>query len=96
MDNEPIFHVCGLGDEELVYERECMAATMDEKVLNIKDRYEERKFIIISVIRMLSMMDFEEKTVQDMYHASKKLREVETVEGIVTDDTLYEWFTKGR
>lgn len=95
MDNEPIFHVCGLSDEELAYERECMAVTMDERVLNIKDKYEERKFIITNIIRMLAMMDFEEETVQKMYNVSKQLRKIEMVEGIITDDTLFEWFCKG-
>jgi hypothetical protein len=63
-------------------------------VLNVKDRYEERKFIITSTIRMLAMIDFTEETVLDMYNVSKKLREVESVDAVVNDDTIYEWFCK--
>jgi hypothetical protein len=63
-------------------------------VLNVKDRFEERKFIITSTIRMLAMIDFTEETVLDMYTVSKKLREVESVDAVVNDDTIYEWFCK--
>ena len=66
-----------------------------DKVLNVRDRFEERKFIITSIIRMMALLDFEENTIQDLYVASKKLREVETVDGIITDDTLFKWFDKG-
>ena len=63
-------------------------------MLNIKDRFEERKFIITSTIRMLALLDFSKQTLLGMYNASKKLREVEEVNAVVTDDTLFEWFCK--
>lgn len=63
-------------------------------VLNVKDRYEERKFIITSTIRMLAMIDFSKETVLDMYTVSKKLMKVESVDAVVNDDTIYEWFCK--
>jgi hypothetical protein len=43
---------------------------------------------------MLAMIDFTEETVLDMYTVSKKLREVESVDAVVNDDTIYEWFCK--
>ncbi|WP_292474233.1 hypothetical protein [Methanosphaera sp.] len=67
---------------------------MNER-LSQKERWEEREFIITSVIRMLAMIDFSKETVLDMYDVSKKLREVESVDAIVTDDTIFEWFSKG-
>lgn len=63
--------------------------------LNYINRFEERKFIITSTIRMLAMIDFSKETMLDMYCASKKLRAVEQVDAVVTDDTLFEWFCKG-
>lgn len=66
-----------------------------ERLLNVKDKFEERKFIITSIIRMLAMINFDKYTVMDMYDTSKKLMEVESVDGIVTDDTLFEWFCLG-
>jgi hypothetical protein len=63
-------------------------------VLNVKDRYEERKFIITSTIRMLAMIDFTEETLLDMYTVSKKLMKIESVDAVVNDDTIYEWFCK--
>ena len=68
---------------------------MMDRMLNIKDRFEERKFIITSTIRMLALLDFSKQTLLDMYQASKKLREVEEVDATVTDDTIFEWFTRG-
>lgn len=67
---------------------------MMDNVLNVKDRYEERKFIITSTIRMLAMIDFSKETVLDMYNVSKKLMKVESVDAVVNDDTIYEWFCK--
>lgn len=66
-----------------------------DRMLNIKDRFEERKFIITSTIRMLALLDFSKQTLLGMYQASKKLREVEEVDATVTDDTIFEWFTRG-
>lgn len=68
---------------------------MMDNVLNVSDRFEERKFIITSIIRMMALLDFEENTILNMYLASKKLKEIETVDGIITDDTLFKWFDKG-
>ncbi len=62
---------------------------MNER-LSQKERWEEREFIITSVIRMLAMIDFSKETVLDMCDVSEKLREVESVDGIVTDDTIFE------
>lgn len=65
-----------------------------DKMLSVKDRYEERKYIITSTIRMLAMIDFSIETVLDMYFVSKKLMEAEAGEAVVTNDTIYEWFCK--
>ena len=65
-----------------------------ERLLNVKDKFEERKFIITSTIRMMAMIDFSKETILDMYLVSKKLMEAEADDTVVTNQTIYEWFNE--
>lgn len=57
-----------------------------------QERWEERNFIIISLIRLHSMINLEDTGVTALLSVSQKLRHIEQEGGTVSDDVLLEKF----
>ena len=60
--------------------------------LNIQEKYEERKFIITSMIRLHAMMELDENALSSMLLCAEHLRKSEGMEATITDDTLFHLF----
>lgn len=60
--------------------------------LNIKEKWEEHKYITTSLIRLLDMMDCSEDTLHKIHQTSKKLKKIEENGGVVSDEKLYELY----
>ena len=64
---------------------------MDEH-LTQKQRWEERNFIIISLIRLHSMVDLEPEAVRSLVGVARRVREIESDGGSISDDKVLEKF----
>lgn len=60
--------------------------------LNVHDRFEERKFIITSIIRLMGMCNFSCESVAQMIGASDELRRIEEKGAVVTDEQLFKLY----
>ncbi len=64
---------------------------MAEK-LTQKQRWEERNFILLSLIRLHSMINLEDTSVTALLSVSQKLRHIEEDGGTLSDERLLEKF----
>ena len=64
---------------------------MAEK-LTQKQRWEERNFILLSLIRLHSMINLEDTGVTALLSVSQKLRHIEEDGGTISDDLLLEQY----
>lgn len=62
--------------------------------LNIQDKYQERMFIITSIIRLMSMYTFSDEFILMMSVVSQELREIEADGGVMSDEALFKLFDK--
>ncbi len=60
--------------------------------LTPEQRWEERNFILVSLIRLHSMINLEDTGVTALLSVSQKLRHIEQEGGTVNDDVLLEKF----
>lgn len=64
---------------------------MDEH-LTQKQRWEERNFIITSLIRLHSMLELEPEAVRSLVCVARRVREIESDGGSISDDKVLEKF----
>lgn len=64
---------------------------MAEK-LTQKQRWEERNFILLSLIRLHSMINLDDTGVTALLSVSQKLRHIEEDGGTISDDLLLEQY----
>lgn len=57
-----------------------------------RERYEERKWIITSMIRLISECDFSKETLRVMYGTAEKLKRLDDIGETVSDDALFLYF----
>lgn len=57
-----------------------------------QERWEERNFIIVSLIRLHSMVDLEPEAVRSLVGVARSVRQIECEGGTVSDDVLLEKF----
>ena len=60
--------------------------------LTPEQRWEERNFIIVSLIRLHSMVDLEQEAVDVLVGVARRVREIEDDGGSISDDRLLEKF----
>lgn len=64
---------------------------MDEH-LTQKQRWEERNFIITSLIRLHSMLELEPEAVRSLVCVARRVREIESDGGSISDERVLEKF----
>ena len=57
-----------------------------------QERWEERNFILISLIRLHSMVDLEPEAVESLVGVARRVREIEDDGGSISDERLLEKF----
>ena len=57
-----------------------------------QERWEERNFIIISLIRLHSMVDLELEAVRSLVGVARRVREIESDGGSISDERVLEKF----
>lgn len=57
-----------------------------------QERWEERNFIIISLIRLHSMVDLESEAVRSLVCVARRVREIESDGGSISDERVLEKF----
>ena len=57
-----------------------------------QERWEERNFIIISMIRLHSMVDLEPEAVRSLVGVARRVREIESDGGSISDERVLEKF----
>lgn len=60
--------------------------------LTPEQRWEERNFIIVSLIRLHSMVDLEPEAVDVLVGVARRVREIEDDGGSISDERLLEKF----
>ena len=60
--------------------------------LTPEQRWEERNFILISLIRLHSMVDLEPEAVRSLVGVARRVREIEDDGGSISDERLLEKF----
>lgn len=60
--------------------------------LTPEQRWEERNFILISLIRLHSMVDLEPEAVRSLVGVARRVRQIETDGGSISDERLLEKF----
>lgn len=60
--------------------------------LTPEQRWEERNFIITSLIRLHSMVDLEPEAVRSLVGVARRVREIEDDGGSISDERLLEKF----
>ena len=60
--------------------------------LTPEQRWEERNFIIISLIRLHSMVDLEPEAVRSLVGVARRVREIESDGGSISDERVLEKF----
>lgn len=64
---------------------------MDRK-LNFREKYEERKFIITSMIRLHALLELDENALASLLLCAEQLRKSDELEATLTDDKLFQLF----
>ena len=57
-----------------------------------QERWEERNFIIISLIRLHSMLELESEALEALVCVARRVREIESDGGSISDDKVLEKF----
>lgn len=65
---------------------------MDEELLTPAQKWEERNFIIISLIRLHSMINLEPDAVKVVVDLAGRVREIESNGGSISEDTIIQKF----
>lgn len=60
--------------------------------LKNKDKFEEKKFITTSIIRLMSMTNCNTKSFAMMAYTSLQLKNTENNGGVMTDEKIYEQY----
>ena len=60
--------------------------------LTPEQRWEERNFILVSLIRLHSMVDLEPEAVRSLVGVARRVREIEDDGGSISDERLLEKF----
>ena len=57
-----------------------------------QERWEERNFILVSLIRLHSMVDLEPEAVRSLVGVARRVRQIETDGGSISDERLLKKF----
>ncbi len=65
-----------------------------DKRLNIKDEFEARKFLIVSIIRLMGMDSFSMNSLSMMAYTSTQLYRMEQNHGSISDEDLFKLYVE--